>query len=114
MRYLPPPTPADPAPRVRSVAAKRPRPVPTDHDAQLHPWRFGDPRRSIDPNHRGSHAGLEHIKIPLFLGAVRAGYVDVHLHHNRQGLSVGATLCLYTAAVVPVPIPPPPPEPENK
>lgn len=72
------------------------RPQPTRNDAQACRWSFGEPRLHLDRHDRGTHAGLPHWTIPLLHMGQKVGYLDVHLHHNSKGLSVGSTICLYT------------------
>lgn len=84
--------------RVRRTRTTKRADVPHASDAQSHPWAFGQVKRKSDPHSRGSHAGLEHITVELLYLGQRAGYADLHLHHNSRGLSIGLTQCLYTAA----------------
>lgn len=96
MRYTTADHVADPTQPLRRVTSPVRRHVPTVADAANHPYRLGHPRLALDRNRRGSHAGLQHLQVPVEHRGVRIGYIDVHLHHNSRGLSVGATLCLYT------------------
>jgi hypothetical protein len=58
-------------------------------------WTLGDPKVVIDRHKIGSHAGLPHVVTPLLLCGIQVGVLDMHLHHNRKGLSVGATIQLW-------------------
>lgn len=60
------------------------------------PWSFGEVKRTIDRHKHGTHTGLEHITVELRHGATVIGECDIHLHHNRRGLSVGTTTRLFT------------------
>lgn len=82
--------------RTRTITGNPHRRKSATNGAQQTPWSFGEIKRSIDRHPAGTHAGLEHIQIALLHGATVVGVCDVHLHHNRKGLSVGTTTIVFT------------------
>lgn len=55
-----------------------------------------NPRLIIDHHKQGTHAGLPHVRCDIWHEGRIFGYVDMHLHHNKKGLSVGTTTCVFT------------------
>jgi len=55
-------------------------------------YSFGPPKVSVCRARRGSHAGLQQITVAIYDGDVVAAEINVHLHHNSRGLSVGSTV----------------------
>lgn len=80
----------------RTIRATRRR-QPTVADAGTLGWDVGPPVRRVDRHRSGSHAGLPHVEAPLLFRGVRVGTLNVHLHHNSTGLSVGATLIVFSS-----------------
>lgn len=62
-------------------------------------YQLSNPRITIDRHRSGSHAGLQHLTCDLLDHGVKIGELDVHLHHNKRGLSVGSTLLVFSGAV---------------
>jgi hypothetical protein len=89
--------------RLRQVRAIGRRKIPTVEDGLASRWSLGPPRVALDRNRSGTHAGLPHITAELRLDGRRIGYIDIHLHHNKKGLSVGSTVCIYEPAMSPIP-----------
>jgi hypothetical protein len=59
-------------------------------------WTLENVRTIRDPHSHGTHAGLPHFRLDIVHQGVKVGYADLHLHHNKHGLSVGTTVCCYT------------------
>lgn len=59
-------------------------------------WQLASIRLVDDPHKHGTHAGLPHFRIDILHNGKKVGYADLHLHHNKHGLSVGTTVCCYT------------------
>lgn len=86
----------NPSQRRRTIRATRTA-QPTVEDAGTLGWDVGPPVRRLDRHRSGSHAGLPHVEAPLLFKGVRVGTLNVHLHHNSTGLSVGATLIVFAS-----------------
>lgn len=59
-------------------------------------WELVNIRLVNDPHKQGTHAGLPHFRLDVVHEGKKVAYVDVHLHHNKNGLSVGTTTCCFT------------------
>lgn len=66
------------------------------HLGQQDQWQIANVRTVNDPHAQGTHAGLPHFRLDILHNGRKVGYADLHLHHNKQGLSVGTTVCCYT------------------
>lgn len=61
-------------------------------DGATSEYTFGDPQKTKCTARRGSHAGLDQINVPVLRRGYKVAEINVHLHHNGRGLSVGSTL----------------------
>lgn len=82
--------------RTRTITANPHRRKTSSEGKQHCRYSFGEVTRSIDRHPAGTHAGLEHIAIALLSGSTIVGHCDIHMHHNKKGLSIGTTTVLYT------------------
>lgn len=64
--------------------------------AQQDQWTIANVRTVTDPHSHGTHAGLPHFRLDIIHNGKKVAYADLHLHRNKQGLSVGTTVCCYT------------------
>lgn len=81
-----------------SVSAKRSSKWSKSSPGPGAKYTLANPRLHLDSHQSGSHAGLQHLTCDLLEQGICIGYLDVHLHHNTRGLSVGSTLCVFNGA----------------
>ena len=91
MRFVPAYDPASLPPLPRSVRTPL-RAGSVGTPATVSRFSFGPPEITVDRSRRGSHAGLPHVLIPVLEFGHEVATIDVHLHHNKSGLSVGYTV----------------------